>query len=69
MCESTVYVRKDGGEEILMSEVASVRPEGGKLVLCTILGERIEFDGSIEEIDLMGHKILLRRRQAVGCRQ
>ncbi|MBI5501542.1 MAG: CooT family nickel-binding protein [Deltaproteobacteria bacterium] len=64
MCESTAYVRKDeGGEVLLLKDVATIRPEGSKLVLRSILGDRLEFDGVIEEVDLMGHRILLRQRQ------
>ncbi|MBI5490252.1 MAG: CooT family nickel-binding protein [Deltaproteobacteria bacterium] len=63
MCESTAYVKKRGGEEeLLLKDVAAIRPEGNKLVLRSLLGDRLEFDGVIEEIDLMGHKILLKPR-------
>ena len=63
MCESTAYVKKGTGEEeLLLKDVAAIRPEGNKLVLRSILGDRLEFEGSIEEIDLMGHKILLKKR-------
>ena len=62
MCESTAYVKTPKGEELLLKDVATIRPEGQKLVLRSLLGERVEFDGTIEEIDLMGHKILLKPR-------
>ncbi|MDI7268964.1 MAG: CooT family nickel-binding protein [Myxococcota bacterium] len=60
MCESAAYVRRNGGEELLLKEVAAIRPEKGRLVLRTVLGDRLEFEGTIEEIDLMGHRIVLR---------
>ncbi len=63
MCESTAYVKKATGEELLLKDVAAIRPEGRKLILRSILGERLEFDGTIEEIDLLGHKILLKPRK------
>jgi predicted RNA-binding protein len=31
-------------------------------VLRSVLGQRLEFDGTIEEIDLLGHRIVLRPR-------
>ena len=63
MCESTAYVKKGAeGEELLFKEVAAIRPEGNKLVLRSILGDRLEFDGTIEEIDLMKHRIVLKPR-------
>ena len=62
MCESTAYVKTPKGEELLLKDVAAIRPEGQKLILRSLLGERVEFDGTIEEIDLMDHKILLKPR-------
>jgi predicted RNA-binding protein len=62
MCESTAYVKRKDGEELLLKDVAAIRPEGTKLVLRSILGDRLEFDGTIEEIDLLGHRILLKPR-------
>ena len=62
MCESTAYVKRKDGEELLLKDVAAIRPDGTKLVLRSILGERLEFDGTIEEIDLLGHRILLKPR-------
>ncbi len=59
MCESTVYL-KDGDEErVLMKEVAAVRPRGGKLLLTSILGEQLEVDAVVAELDLMGHRIVV----------
>jgi predicted RNA-binding protein len=62
MCESTAYVKRKDREEVLLEEVAAIRPEGEKLVLRSVLGQRLEFDGTIEEIDLLGHRIVLRPR-------
>jgi predicted RNA-binding protein len=62
MCESTAYVKRKDGEELLLKDVSAIRPEGTKLVLRSILGDRLEFDGTIEEIDLLGHRILLKPR-------
>jgi predicted RNA-binding protein len=62
MCESTAYVKTPKGEDLLLKDVAAIRPEGQKLILRSLLGERVEFDGTIEEIDLMDHKILLKPR-------
>jgi predicted RNA-binding protein len=62
MCESTAYVKRKDKEELLLKDVAVIRPEGTKLVLRSILGDRLEFDGTIEEIDLLGHRILLKPR-------
>jgi predicted RNA-binding protein len=60
MCESTAYLLKDGKEEEIMAEVATVIPTGNKLRLISLFGEEKEVTATIEEINLMGHKILLK---------
>jgi predicted RNA-binding protein len=59
MCESTVYLRERGGERVLMKEVAAVRPVGKKLVLTSILGDRLELEAVVTELDLLGHRIVV----------
>lgn len=61
MCESTVYLREGKEEKVLMKDVAAVRPEGGKLVLMGVLGERLEVEAVLSELDLMGHRIVVER--------
>ncbi|OGP81600.1 MAG: RNA-binding protein [Deltaproteobacteria bacterium RBG_16_54_11] len=60
MCESTAYLIKDGKEEEIMAEVASIIPAGKKLRLVSLFGEEKEVQASIQEINLVGHKILLK---------
>jgi predicted RNA-binding protein len=59
MCESTVYLKDGKGEKVLMKEVAAVRPQGGKLLLTSVLGERLEVEAVVTELDLMGHRIVV----------
>ncbi len=59
MCESTAYIVRADTQEKIMETVAQVKPLGeGKYLLRGILGESVEVEGTIEEIDLMGHRIL-----------
>jgi predicted RNA-binding protein len=60
MCQSTAYILKDGKEEELMADIATIIPEGNKLRLVSLFGEEKEVDASIEQINLLGHKIILR---------
>ena len=60
MCQSTAYVLKDGKEEEIMAEIATIIPEGRKLRLISLFGEEKEVKASIQEINLIGHKILLK---------
>jgi predicted RNA-binding protein len=64
MCESTAYLREHGFERVVMREVAVVRPERERLVLTSVLGDRLEIDAVVTELDLMGHRILLEPRGA-----
>jgi len=60
MCESTAYVMKGKGEELFLKDVVKIMPlKSGKLLVENLLGEQREFAGKIQEIDFMGHKIIL----------
>jgi predicted RNA-binding protein len=60
MCESTAYLLKDGKEEEIMTEVATIIPRGKRLRLISLFGEEKEVRASIQEINLVGHKIVLK---------
>jgi len=60
MCESTAYLLKDGKEEEIMTEVAAIIPVGKRLRLISLFGEEKEVKASIQEINLVGHKIVLK---------
>ena len=61
MCESNVYLRKDNDEKLIMENVAAVTPVGGDTFLLKgLLGESMEVQAVIEDINLMGHKITLK---------
>ncbi len=61
MCESNVYLKNDRGEELIMENVAAITPSGdGTFLLKGLLGERMEVKAVIEDINLMGHRIILK---------
>jgi predicted RNA-binding protein len=60
MCESTAYLLKDGKEEEIMAEIATIIPAGKKLRMISLFGEEKEVEATIQEINLVGHKILLK---------
>ena len=62
MCESNAYIRKEGKEELLLENVTFIRPEEGKLVMSSLLGDEVRIEADILEIDLMSHKIVLKER-------
>lgn len=61
MCESTAFLLRDGKEEKLLEDVIMLKPEGNKIILKSILGETQEIEAVVDHIDLMGHKIVLRK--------
>ena len=64
MCESNVYLRENGQETLIMENVAAITPSGeNRFLLRGLLGERKEVTGVIEDINLMGHKIILKSLQ------
>jgi predicted RNA-binding protein len=61
MCESNVYLRENDTEKLIMENVAAITPAGKNVfALKGLLGEHMEITGVIEEINLMGHKIILK---------
>ena len=62
MCEASVYMSKDGKEELILEEVDVIRPENGKFYLRSITGEQMQVEAEIKEISLLNHKIVLERK-------
>lgn len=62
MCEANAYIYKDGKEEIYLESVDIMRPEEGKIYLKNLFGEQKLFNGTIREISLLKHKIVLEKK-------
>ena len=60
MCEAKVYLEKDGKLEELMENVVTIKPEGDKLLLMDIFGEQKLIKGSLVEVRLLDHKVVLK---------
>ena len=60
MCESNAYIVRDGKEELLFKDVASLEPQGDKMILTGILGNAMEVKAELLKMDLMAHKIILK---------
>lgn len=59
MCDTNAYIYKDGEEELYLENVDLLRPEDGTVYLRNLFGEEKVFEGSIKEIRLLKHKVLL----------
>lgn len=62
MCEANAYIYKDGTEELYLENVDVMRPEEGRIFLKNLFGEQKFFEGTIREVSLLRHKILLEKK-------
>ena len=64
MCESHAYLlsEQNGADELILEDVVSVRPQQDTIILSNILGDQKEIDAEIDHIDLLKHRIVLRRK-------
>lgn len=59
MCETKVFVKKQGQEELFMEDVISVIPEQDNLKISNLFGENKTIKGKIGEIQFLEHKIVI----------
>lgn len=59
MCQSSVYIIRNGKEDLVMEDVNLVKPQDGELLLVGMLGETKQLKARIKELQLMDHRILL----------
>ncbi len=59
MCEASVYLVKGGREELVLEDVAILRPERDELYLQNLFGEEKRMKARIKEMNLIDHKIVL----------
>ncbi len=62
MCQSNAYMIKNGKEEMILSDIISIKPAGNGLRLTNLFDEEQIVEASIEEVDLLNHKIKLTPR-------
>ncbi|UCH79716.1 MAG: CooT family nickel-binding protein [Nitrospiraceae bacterium] len=61
MCDTNAYVDSNGNEELYFENVNLIRPEDGRVYLKNLFGEEKIFEGSIKEISLNSHKVILKK--------
>jgi predicted RNA-binding protein len=59
MCELTVYLVEGGREEKVMEDVATITPDGERLVLTDLLGQQKIVEARLKELKLLEHKVFL----------
>jgi len=59
MCESNVYIEKEGEEILIFKDVDFIQPMGDQIILRDILGEEKVLQNRIKIISFRDHKIIL----------
>ncbi|MCL0064977.1 CooT family nickel-binding protein [Dehalococcoidia bacterium] len=59
MCLARAYLSANGGSELLLEEVASLKIEGEMLHLRTLFGEQREIAAALREVDFQSSTITL----------
>jgi len=59
MCESSVYIIRDGQQELLIEDVDLMEQEGDEIRVVNIFGEEKRVKARIKSFSLVEHKILL----------
>jgi len=59
MCEANAYILKEGKEELVLEDIAILRPEPEGLYLQNIFGEQRRVKARIRELNLVDHRIIL----------
>jgi predicted RNA-binding protein len=63
MCETNVYIEKDGKQEILMKDVISITPVEDKLLLVDLFGEQKQIKAEFKELKLLEHMVVLEPKE------
>jgi predicted RNA-binding protein len=59
LCESNVYLRNEEGDRLVMEDAVELKNRDGKIWIADLLGDEKEFEGTIEEITFLDHKIII----------
>lgn len=59
MCQSSVYIEKEGREELLFEDVDYLEAEKGRVKMIDLFGEEKRVRGRIKKFSLLDHKIVL----------
>ncbi|MDI6689570.1 MAG: CooT family nickel-binding protein [Actinomycetota bacterium] len=63
MCESKVYMEKEGNLVEFMENVITIKPERDKLLLVDLFGEQKFVEADVKEIKFLDHKVILTERK------
>ncbi len=59
MCEASVYIEKEGAQELVMESVDVLEEQGDEVMLVSIFGEEKRLRAKIKGFALVNHRIVL----------
>jgi predicted RNA-binding protein len=59
MCEATAYLLKNGQEELILTDVDVIEPDGDSVRIVNIFGEQKVLKAEIHSLNLINHKVIL----------
>jgi predicted RNA-binding protein len=59
MCESSVYLLRDGNEELVMESVDLLKVDDDRIKVVSLFGEETVVRARIKSLSLLDHKIIL----------
>ncbi|MFO7739728.1 MAG: CooT family nickel-binding protein [Desulfatiglandaceae bacterium] len=59
MCESNVYLSKDGSEQLVLENVDFLENENGRIRMINLFGEEKTIRAKVKTLSLVDHKIIL----------
>ena len=62
MCEAAAYIIRNGQEELFLEDVDVIEPDGDSLRLVSIFGEQKIIKASIQSLNLVNHKVILKEK-------
>ncbi len=61
MCQSNAYFKNGGNEELILEDVATMEFKDNNMIrLVSLFGEEKEVTGTLEEVNLLSHKIFIK---------
>ncbi len=59
MCEASVYIERDGAEELFMESVDVLEERDGEVRLVDLFGEEKRLEARVKRFALVNHRIVL----------
>ncbi len=59
MCLAKAFFQEEEEPRLILSEISSLRTEGGKIFLQTLFGEEKIIEGEIKEIDFVSSRLVI----------